>query len=71
MQGCIWAAVPNATPKSRAKAKQYVVCRIGSEERDYVISYCFVQEKIKSPEAHQQPEREPHEANRFLQTPRQ
>jgi hypothetical protein len=47
VQGCIWATVPNANPKSKAKAKQYVVCRIGSEERDYVISYCFVQEKIK------------------------
>ena len=47
VQGCIWATVPNANPKSRARPKQYVVCRIGSEERDYPISYCFVQEKIK------------------------
>ena len=49
VQGCIWATVPNPKPKSKAKAKakQYVVCRIGGEERDYVVSYCFVQKKIK------------------------
>ena len=46
-QGCIWATVPNSKPKSKAKPKQYVVCRIGGEERVYVVSYCFVQEKLK------------------------
>ena len=47
VQGCIWATVPNPNPKSKARPKQYVVCRIGGEERDYVVSYCFVQKKIK------------------------
>ena len=37
VQGCIWATVPNANPKSKAKAKQYVVCRIGSG--DAIMSF--------------------------------
>ena len=46
VQQCIWATVPNPNSKSKAKPKQYVVCRIGGEACDYEVSYCFVQKKI-------------------------